>query len=56
MSLSAEQSLISKMMDLGKWVKYDIDEYNCSDFSLEVFFLISPSLLTASLLVSKTSE
>lgn len=39
MSLAAEQfkSLISKTIDLGKRVKYDIDEYNCSDFALEVF-------------------
>src|SRR5690606_38714654 len=39
MILSSEQFklLISKMSDLRKRVKYDIDEYNCSDFALEVF-------------------
>ena len=39
MSLSVEQlkSLLLKTIELGKRVKYDMDDYNCSDFSLEVF-------------------
>jgi hypothetical protein len=31
------QSVINEMLYLGRFVKYDIDEYNCTDWALEVF-------------------
>jgi hypothetical protein len=31
------QVAINKIQDLSKTVKYDVDDYNCTDFSLDVF-------------------
>lgn len=31
------QSAIIRMQNLARFIKYDIDEYNCSDFALDVF-------------------
>ena len=32
-----QENIINLMLYLSKFVKYDIDEYNCTDFALEVF-------------------
>lgn len=42
MNLSPEQlqSVITEIEYLAKFVKYDIDEYNCTDFALQVFNIV----------------
>lgn len=38
------QSALTRILYLAKFIKYDIDEYNCTDFALEVFnYACSPS-------------
>jgi hypothetical protein len=39
MGLSPEdfRSTVDHMLELSKHIKYDIDEYNCTDFALDVF-------------------
>lgn len=44
MPLSSEQfhSVINEIKSLASYVKYDIDEYNCTDFALQVFNFVRP--------------
>ena len=39
MNLTPEdfRKTLSHIADLAKYIKYDIDEYNCTDFALDVF-------------------
>lgn len=43
------QSVLTKIRYLARFVKYDIDEYNCTDFALDVFNEVRPRKLSVPL-------
>jgi hypothetical protein len=47
MIVSAEnfKSILTEILYLCRFVKYDIDEYNCTDFALDVFNKVRPNKL-----------
>jgi hypothetical protein len=48
MNLSSEdlKSVLNKIHYLSRFIKYDIDEYNCTDFALDVFNEVRTNKLT----------